>query len=40
VGIADFIDAQGDILHKKGMITLKVGEEFEREFRMVFWKEC
>jgi galactose mutarotase-like enzyme len=40
VGIADFTDAQGDILQKKGIITLKVGEEFERAFRMVFRKEC
>jgi galactose mutarotase-like enzyme len=40
VGIADFTDAQGDILQKKGIITLQIGEEFEREFRMVFWKEC
>lgn len=39
VGIADFTDAQGDILCKKGIITLKGEEEFEREFRMGFWKK-
>lgn len=40
VGIADFINANGDILQKRGMVILPIGEEFEREFRMGFWKKC
>jgi galactose mutarotase-like enzyme len=39
VGMADFTDANGEILQKRGMVILAIGEEFEREFRMGFWKK-